>query len=74
MDVALHELTMTGTVFKVTPVGKETVLHEFYGRNSYEPGASLLLVKGDLYGTASSGFRCGRRNDNRCGSVFELQK
>ena len=62
-----------GTVFKLTPEGKETVLHEFCGRKIYEPGASLLLLKGYLYGTASSGFGC-KRPDSRCGSVFAIQK
>jgi len=63
-----------GTVFKVTPDGKETVLHEFTSTKSYEPGASLLLVNGYLYGTASAGIRCGRRLNHHCGSVFQLKK
>jgi len=63
-----------GTVFKVTPDGKETVLHTFSTRKSYEPGASLLLVKGYLYGTASSGSNCGKYSNHRCGSIFEVQK
>jgi uncharacterized repeat protein (TIGR03803 family) len=62
-----------GTVFKLAPAGKETLLQVLDTRNSYEPGASLLLVKGHLFGTASSGFHCTDSN-HKCGSVFELRK
>jgi len=63
-----------GTVFRLAPSGKETVLHAFNGRDGYEPGSNLLFVNGRLYGTASSGFACGRSPRRGCGSVFELQK
>lgn len=58
-----------GAVFKVTPDGKETVLHAFESAEGFESVASLLLVNGELFGTTALGGRC-----RLCGSVFELQK
>ena len=55
-----------GTVFSVTTGGKEHVLHSFGGAHdgSY-PSASLLDVKGTLYGTAANG-------KNRGGTLFTI--
>ncbi|MGC1987044.1 MAG: choice-of-anchor tandem repeat GloVer-containing protein, partial [Candidatus Cybelea sp.] len=47
-----------GTVFKVSAAGKERVLHRFlgyYDRDGANPIASLVAVKGKLYGTTSGG-------------------
>jgi len=56
-----------GTVFKVTPRGKETVLHSFGGSgDGAHPYAGLINVKGTLYGTTARG---GANND---GTVFSL--
>jgi uncharacterized repeat protein (TIGR03803 family) len=45
-----------GVVFKITPSGKEAVLHRFEGGNDgSNPSASLLAVKGVLYGTTEYG-------------------
>jgi uncharacterized repeat protein (TIGR03803 family) len=47
-----------GTVFKVSIAGKERVLHRFlgyYDRDGANPVASLIYVKGKLYGTTYSG-------------------
>jgi uncharacterized repeat protein (TIGR03803 family) len=44
-----------GTVYAVTPLGVETVLHSFAGgSDGANPAAGLLNVKGTLYGTTSS--------------------
>jgi uncharacterized repeat protein (TIGR03803 family) len=47
----------TGTVFKVTPSGKETVLYSFSGgKDGGMPIGTLVLdAKGNLYGTTFSG-------------------
>jgi uncharacterized repeat protein (TIGR03803 family) len=62
-----------GTVFKITTSGTEKVLHRFYGYYSgmhYDDGAnpvaSLIDVKGKLYGTTSSG------GSNDVGTVFRV--
>ena len=46
-----------GTVFKVTPAGKETVLHSFSGGadGGGFPGALILDAQGNLYGTTYAG-------------------
>ncbi|MFY9719876.1 MAG: choice-of-anchor tandem repeat GloVer-containing protein, partial [Candidatus Cybelea sp.] len=45
-----------GTVFKIKPSGKETVLYRFVGGNDgANPSASLLAVKGVLYATTEYG-------------------
>jgi uncharacterized repeat protein (TIGR03803 family) len=49
-----------GTVFKLAPSGKETLLHSFDGKDGKIPYGSLLLdAKGNLYGTASAGGAYG---------------
>jgi uncharacterized repeat protein (TIGR03803 family) len=55
-----------GTVFSVTPSGKETVLYGFSGKSGKYPEAGLLNVNGTLYGTTESG---GANGD---GTVFSL--
>lgn len=46
-----------GTVFEITPAGRERVLHSFIGAptDGGHPTASLIAVKGVLYGTARAG-------------------
>jgi uncharacterized repeat protein (TIGR03803 family) len=63
-----------GTVFKVDPEGKETVLHSFSGTDGSHPSAGLVRdEEGNLYGTAPDGgisqttcFGFG------CGVVFKI--
>jgi uncharacterized repeat protein (TIGR03803 family) len=58
-----------GTVFKLTPAGKESVLFAFKkGHGGYGPVAPLLLAGKKLYGTA---FQGGKGNN---GVVFEVKK
>jgi uncharacterized repeat protein (TIGR03803 family) len=58
-----------GTVFKLDPAGKETVLHRFTdGADGSAPYAGLILdAAGNLYGTASAGGLGG-------GVVFKLDR
>ena len=57
-----------GTVFKVDPTGKKTVLYSFTGSNDGgEPVAGLVLdAKGNLYGTTSQG------GPSFAGNVFKV--
>jgi uncharacterized repeat protein (TIGR03803 family) len=56
-----------GVVFKVDPVGKFTVLHNFTGTDGESPEAGLTLdAAGNLYGTTSAGGASG------FGVVFKL--
>lgn len=56
-----------GTVFEVTPSGKEIVLHRFRGSPDGEnPMAALIDVNGTLYGTTYEGGATG------AGSVFSI--
>jgi uncharacterized repeat protein (TIGR03803 family) len=56
-----------GTVFSITPSGKETVLHSFGGSGDGRyPKAPLIDVKGKLYGTTTSGGANGE------GTVFAI--
>jgi uncharacterized repeat protein (TIGR03803 family) len=57
-----------GTVFEVTPAGKETVLHAFTGGADGEnPVAGLVRdAKGNLYGTTGQGGALC------CGTLFEV--
>jgi uncharacterized repeat protein (TIGR03803 family) len=62
-----------GTVFKVTPKGKETVLHAFTGGNDgAEPAGELVAdADGNLYGTTQQGGSVACDGDG-CGTVFKL--
>ena len=55
-----------GTVFSMTPSGKEAVLHSFAAPDGAEPEAGLVNVKGTLYGTTLYG---GTKNG---GTVFAI--
>ena len=59
-----------GTVFKLTPSGTKTILHSFdvNGTDGAYPVASLVMYKGNLYGTTVEG---GTYNID--GTVFELK-
>lgn len=58
-----------GVVFKLTPIGTETVLHSFDGSNGSDPSGGLVSDGNhNLFGTASSG---GKDND---GTVYELKE
>lgn len=59
-----------GTVFKVTPEGRETVLHFFAaGSDGAYPDAPLIAdSRGNLYGTTFAGGAHG------LGTVFEIEK
>jgi len=57
-----------GTVFKLTPRGKETVLHSFNRADGAYPEAGLIFdKKGNLYGTTSAGGKL-----QNAGTVFKL--
>ena len=63
-----------GVVFKLTPKGKETVLHSFCGKTNCTDGqgpmAGLIFdQKGNLYGTTYDG---GAHEEGRAGVVFKL--
>jgi uncharacterized repeat protein (TIGR03803 family) len=55
-----------GTVFKITPEGALTTLHNFDGTDGSGPGALVQATSGNLYGTTQS----GGANDN--GTVFKI--
>jgi uncharacterized repeat protein (TIGR03803 family) len=62
-----------GTVFSITRSGTETVLYSFKGGpgDGEYPFASLINVKGTLYGTTSEGGAyCG--STGGCGTVFSI--
>lgn len=60
-----------GIVYSITPSGTEKVLYSFCGFNCYdglEPQASLIDVKGTLYGTTSGGGAIGY------GTVYKITR
>jgi len=64
-----------GTVYSITPAGAETVLYRFAGgSDGMSPAASLINIKGTLYGTTAGGGD-GRKNgpEGCCGTVFALR-
>jgi uncharacterized repeat protein (TIGR03803 family) len=65
----------SGTVFSLTPSGTEKVLHSFGdGTDGGGPVASLIVVKGKLYGTTAYGgkYRCCQGYNSARGTVFSI--
>ena len=66
-----------GTVFSITPSGTEKVLHSFAGGSDGAfPLASLMNVKGRLYGTTAYGgtnqHHCGSSCYSAGGTIFSI--
>jgi uncharacterized repeat protein (TIGR03803 family) len=60
-----------GTVFKIAPNGKETLLHSFDTADGATPMGQLVMDKhGNLFGTAYS----GGPGTGCCGTVFKIAK
>jgi uncharacterized repeat protein (TIGR03803 family) len=82
LDGNLYGVTQTGgsccfdrgTIFRMTPAGKLTLLYSFGADYDFYPQAGMTLgIDGIFYGTtadAGSGSECGE--DGGCGSVFSL--
>jgi uncharacterized repeat protein (TIGR03803 family) len=66
-----------GTVFSITPSGKETVLYSFKGAKTdgQNPDAALINVNGTLYGTTyGGGPNCFFGIGAVCGTVFSITR
>jgi uncharacterized repeat protein (TIGR03803 family) len=64
-----------GTVFSITPNGKEKVLHIFGAEgDGQNPDAGLIELEGKLYGTTTGGgaYDCGGKTSRDCGTVFSI--
>ncbi len=64
-----------GVVFRITPSGREKVLHSFgNGTDGANPTASLIEVNGALYGTTEVGgsYRTCNTLGGGCGTVFSI--
>jgi uncharacterized repeat protein (TIGR03803 family) len=56
-----------GTVFRISPTGRETVMHHFTGADGAVPAAGLIQdALGNLFGTTATGGAYGH------GAVFKL--
>lgn len=61
-----------GTIFSVTPSGKQTVLYKFLGgRDGDKPNGALTDVNGTLYGTTQYGGVC-HESSLGCGTIFSV--
>jgi uncharacterized repeat protein (TIGR03803 family) len=72
VDVGICESNGCGTVYKLIRSGKETVLHNFSGRQdgAYPDAVLLRDAHGNLYGTVTSGG--GNACKDGCGVVFKI--
>jgi uncharacterized repeat protein (TIGR03803 family) len=70
------QATVCGAIYKITPTGTETILHEFTGSPDGEyPNAVTIDATGNLYGTTLHGGT-GTLQDycspNGCGTIFQI--
>lgn len=64
----------SGTIFRLAPSGKETILHRFSGiPNGHTPSGVVRDTAGDLYGTAGGGIGRGCSLVG-CGVVYKLSE
>jgi uncharacterized repeat protein (TIGR03803 family) len=67
-----------GTVFRLDPSGKKTVLHSFAATNDgmgSEPVGRIARYQGNIYGTTSGGGQPGcRSSEDGCGTIFESSR
>jgi uncharacterized repeat protein (TIGR03803 family) len=68
---------LAGTIFKMTPAGKLSVLYNFCSltdcNDGSDPGQLLLASDGNLYGfTVTGGANCHQLSDSGCGTIFKL--
>jgi uncharacterized repeat protein (TIGR03803 family) len=65
-----------GTVFKITPKGKETVIYSFLGvPDGQQPQAGVVMdPAGNLYGTTLNGGDANCGQGDGCGTVFRVTK
>ncbi len=62
-----------GTIFKITPAGALTTLHNFDFADGGNSFAGLVqATDGNLYGTTSSGGKGATIQDIGCGTVFKI--
>jgi uncharacterized repeat protein (TIGR03803 family) len=62
-----------GTVYSLTPTGKEKVLHGFAGgSDGWDPFAGLINVNGTLYGTTRYGGGSGCVEEFGCGTIYAV--
>ena len=65
-----------GTVFKITPSGRLTTIHDFDYVDGYQPEAPLVqATDGNFYGTTYYGgisTACSAGFGNGCGTVFKM--
>lgn len=62
-----------GTVYKIDPSGKETVLHKFSVSDGFLPEGGLVIdPAGNLYGTTFSGGTNPACNPDGCGTVYKM--
>jgi len=65
-----------GTVFKIDPSGRETLLHSFgFSDGTYPAWTSVIMDdRGNFYGTAENGGGSGCNGGRGCGTVWRLNK
>jgi len=66
-----------GTVFKLTPSGRETILHSFdlFTTDGAQPNSSLAMdTEGNLYGMTLYGGTYENGCTEGCGTVFKITK
>ena len=61
-----------GTVFKMTPDGTLTVLHEFDGTDGEDPDGLVQGTDGNFYGTTALGGAHHNCLDDTCGTAFMM--
>jgi uncharacterized repeat protein (TIGR03803 family) len=62
----------TGTVFKMTPCGELTTLHNFDGADGANPTGLVQASDGNFYGMTSFGGADNKCGASGCGTIFKM--
>jgi len=76
-DVSCNAPYGCGTIFRLSPAGKEIIVHRFTGTNgdgAFPVGDLIIDQQGILYGTTESGGDASCFGGAGCGTVFKVSK
>jgi uncharacterized repeat protein (TIGR03803 family) len=64
--------SIDGTIFKMTPLGIVTTMHDFNGTDGEGPSPLIQDTSGTIFGTTGAGGNLNCQPPNGCGTVYSI--